>query len=78
MYLKFKNGFYVNYKHEDNGYKFNSIKDLIFYVQMSYFTRFVPKSEFDKMTQKTFINNTLFFCDNCNIRMNPISIEADF
>lgn len=45
---------------------------------MPYFTRFVPKSEFDKMTQKTFTNNKLFFCDNCNIRMNPISIEADF
>lgn len=42
------------------------------------FTRLVPKSEFDKMTQKTFTNNKLFFCDNCNIRMNPISIEADF
>ena len=36
------------------------------------------KSEFDKMTEKTFRNNKLLFCDNCNIRMNPISIEADF
>lgn len=32
MYLKFKNDFYVNYKFEYDGYKFNSIKDLIFYV----------------------------------------------
>lgn len=32
MYLKYKNGFYVNNKLEDDGYKFNSIKDLISYV----------------------------------------------
>lgn len=42
------------------------------------FTRLVPKSEFDKMTEKTFKNNKLFFCHNCNIRMTPVSIEADF
>ena len=32
MYLKYKNGFYVNNKLEDDGYKFNSIEDLIRYV----------------------------------------------
>lgn len=32
MYLKYKNGFYVNNKLEDDGYKFNSIDDLIKYV----------------------------------------------
>ena len=32
MYLKYKNGFYVNNKLEDDGYKFKSIKDLISYV----------------------------------------------
>lgn len=32
MYLKYPNGFYVNNKLEDDGYKFNSIKDLISYV----------------------------------------------
>lgn len=42
------------------------------------FTRLVPKSEFDKMTEKTFKNNKLFFCNNCNIHMTPVSIEADF
>ena len=29
MYLKYPNGFYVNNKLEDDGYKFNSIEDLI-------------------------------------------------
>lgn len=32
MYLKYKNGFYVNNKLEDDGYKFNSIEELIKYV----------------------------------------------
>lgn len=32
MYLKYKNGFYVNNKLEDDGYKFKSIEDLIKYV----------------------------------------------
>lgn len=26
----------------------------------------------------SYVYNKLFFCDNCNIRMNLISIEADF
>lgn len=30
------------------------------------------------MTQETFQNNKLFICDNCRIRMNPTSVEADF
>lgn len=32
MYLKYPNGFYVNNKLEDDGYKFDSIEDLIRYV----------------------------------------------
>ena len=32
MYLKYKNGFYVHNNLEDNGYKFNSIEELIRYV----------------------------------------------
>ena len=32
MYLKYKNGFYVNNKLEDDGYKFNSIEELIRYL----------------------------------------------
>ncbi len=32
MYLKYKNGFYVNNRLEDDGYKFKSIEDLIRYL----------------------------------------------
>ena len=32
MYLKYKNGFYVNNKLEDDGYNFNSIEELIRYL----------------------------------------------
>lgn len=32
MYLKYKNGFYVNNKLEDDGYKFKSIEELIRYL----------------------------------------------
>lgn len=32
IYLKYKNGFYVNNKLEDDGYKFNSIEELIRYL----------------------------------------------
>ena len=32
MYLKYKNGFYVNNKLEDDGYKFNSLEELIRYL----------------------------------------------
>ena len=32
MYLKYKNGFYTNNKLEDDGYKFNSIENLIRYL----------------------------------------------
>ena len=42
------------------------------------FERLVPQSEFKKMTNETFKNNKLFICDNCNIRMNPITVEVDY
>ena len=42
------------------------------------FERLVPENEFKKMTQETFKNNKLFICDNCNTRMTPKTIEADF
>jgi transcription elongation factor Elf1 len=42
------------------------------------FERLVYREEFKKMTQKTFKNNKLFICDNCKIRMNPISVEVDY
>ena len=42
------------------------------------FERLVPKEEFDKMTNDTFKNNKLFFCDNCNCKMYPATIEVDY
>lgn len=42
------------------------------------FERLIPRSEFQKMTEDTFKNNKLFICDNCNIKMNPITIEVDY
>lgn len=42
------------------------------------FQRLVPQAEFKKMTEETFKNNKLFICENCNIRMRPASVEADF
>lgn len=42
------------------------------------FEREVPQEEFKKMNQETFKNNKLFICDNCNTRMNPISVEVDY
>lgn len=64
----------------------NKIKKTPFHFKMAMkfkcdicgFEREVPREEFKKMNQETFKNNKLFFCDNCNIRMNPISIEVDY
>lgn len=42
------------------------------------FERLVYRAEFKKMTQETFKNNQLFMCENCKIRMNPISVEVDY
>ena len=42
------------------------------------FERLVYRVEFKKMTQETFKNNQLFMCENCKIRMNPVSVEVDY
>ena len=42
------------------------------------FERLVPKEEFDKINNETFKNNKLFFCDNCNCKMYPATIEVDY
>ena len=42
------------------------------------FERLVYRAEFKKMTQETFKNNQLFMCENCKIRMNPVSVEVDY
>lgn len=42
------------------------------------FERLVYRAELKKMTQETFKNNQLFMCENCKIRMNPVSVEVDY
>lgn len=42
------------------------------------YEKLIPQKEFKKMTQETFKNNKLFLCDNCNVRMNSISVEVDY
>lgn len=58
--------------------KLDIIMSIKFKCEKCGFERLVYQSEFKKMTQETFKNNKLFICDNCKIRMNPISVEADF
>lgn len=40
--------------------------------------KIIPREEFQKLTQETFEHNKMFYCVNCNIRMNPITIEVDY
>lgn len=40
--------------------------------------KLVPQKVFQQMTNDTFKNTNLFTCDNCNIRMNPITVEVDY
>ena len=42
------------------------------------FEKLIAQSEFKKMTEETFKSNPIFFCKNCNIRMNPITVEVDY
>lgn len=42
------------------------------------FEKLVHQCEFQKMTDETFKNNKIFFCNKCNIRMNPITVEVDY
>lgn len=42
------------------------------------FTRIVPQSEFQKMSDEDFKKNKLFNCEKCKIRMRPATVEADF
>lgn len=58
--------------------QFNISLSIRFVCPICGFKRLVPQSEFKKMTNETFKNNKLFICDNCNIRMNPTTVEADF
>lgn len=63
MYLKYKNGFYVNNKLEDDGYKFNSIEKLIRYL-----TRYCSRPA---MAESRIINYdgknvTFYYSDHTN------------
>ena len=39
--------------------------------------KLIPKETFDKMTEKEFKEGKVFLCKECNIRMNPVSVEVD-
>lgn len=40
--------------------------------------KLIPKETFDKMTEKEFKEGKVFLCKECNIRMNPVSVEVDY
>lgn len=58
--------------------KFKKNKKLDIYLSVKFvcdscgFIKIIPQSEFIKVTNESFINNKLFICDNCNIRMRQI------
>lgn len=63
MYLKYKNGFYVNNKLEDDGYKFKSIEDLIRYL-----TRYCARPAMAESRIKRYDgeNVTFYYNDHTN------------
>lgn len=73
MYLKYKNGFYVNNKLEDDGYKFNSIEELIKYV-----TRYCarPVIAESRILNYDGENVTWFYSDHTNEDYHEISEPA--
>ena len=65
-------------KYKKNKQNINLVMAIKFKCSMCGFERLVSQSEFKKMNEETFKNNKLFFCDKCNIRMNPITVEVDY
>ena len=63
MYLKYKNGFYVNNKLEDDGYKFKSIEELIRYL-----TRYCSRPAMAESRIKDYDgeNVTFYYSDHTN------------
>ena len=63
MYLKYKNGFYVNNKLEDDGYKFNSIEELIRYL-----TRYCSRPAMAESRILNYDGNnvTFYYSDHTN------------
>lgn len=63
MYQKYKNGFYVNNKLEDDGYKFNSIEELIRYLTR-YCSR--PAMAESRVINYDGKNVTFYYSDHTN------------
>lgn len=42
------------------------------------FEKITPREVIQSLDPNDFSYNKIFICPNCNIRMKPISIEADF
>ena len=73
MYLKYKNGFYVNNKLEDDGYKFKSIKELIKYVTR-YCSR--PVIAESRIINYDGENVSWFYSDHTNEQYHQITESA--
>ena len=65
-------------KYKKNKQSINLVMAIKFKCSMCGLERLISQSEFKKMNEETFKNNKLFFCDKCNIRMNPITVEVDY
>ena len=73
MYLKYKNGFYVNNKLEDDGYKFNSIEELIRYLTR-YCSR--PAMAESRILNYDGENVTFYYSDHTNEEYHEESNSA--
>lgn len=73
MYLKYRNGFYVNNKLEDDGYKFHSIEELIRYV-----TRYCarPVIAESRILNYDGENVTWFYSDHTNENYHEVTESA--
>jgi hypothetical protein len=73
MYLKYKNGFYVNNRMEDDGYKFDSIKELIKYV-----TRYCARPVIAESRILKYENNNVTYCfrDHTEEKYHEVTVSA--
>ena len=74
IYLKYKNGFYVNNKLEDDGYKFNSIEELIRYVTRYCSRPVIAESRILKYDGE---NVTWFYSDHTHEEYHEITESAE-
>ena len=73
MYFKYPNGFYVNNKLEDDGYKFNSIEDLIRYVTR-YCSR--PVIAESRIINYDGLNVTWYYSDHTHEKYHEVTESA--